>query len=136
MSLASLRSLMKWSGSSATRFHLCIDDSDWSGLSNQPSKTVRKLDLTWCKRLQVQKSAELVLTAAKPNAGVPRGPIDPQVKATRGAVYLLVGERKVNTADLSPMIKESHATRDRIGIASSPGAEPYRYEILKGWSRS
>lgn len=68
--------------------------------------------------------------------GFPRGPIDPQVKATRGAVYLLVGERKVNTADLSPMIKESHATRDRIGIASSPGAEPYRYEILKGWSRS
>lgn len=64
---------MKWSGSSATRFHLCIDDSDWSGLSNQPSKTVRKLDLTWCKRLQVQKSAELVLTAAKPNAGVPAG---------------------------------------------------------------
>lgn len=63
--------------------------------------------------------------------GFPRGPIDPQVKATRGAVYLLVGERKVNTADLSPMIKESHATRDRIGIASSPGAEPYRYEILK-----
>lgn len=68
--------------------------------------------------------------------GFPRGPIDPQVKATRGAVYLLVGERKVNTADLSPMIKESLATRDRIGIASSPGAEPYRYEILKGWSRS
>lgn len=65
-----------------------------------------------------------------------QGPIDPHVKATRGAVYLLVGERKVNTADLSPLIKESHATRGRIGIASSPGAEPYQYKILKGWSGS